>query len=359
MSPWMRLRSRLPGNKGLPGMPDTRFFKRAGPFSLGDLADLSGAVLSDHSDSSLEIRDVSPLATAKSGDICFLDNKKYAPNLQTCEGSACILEPSAAAKAPPDMALILTNSPHKTYAIVATAFYPEPETTPFIAPTAVIDESASIGVGCHIGHGVVIGHNVSISDGCTIEPNVVIGAAVTIGRDTRVGANASLGYCDIGARVHLYPGVRTGQRGFGFAMDANGHEKVPQLGRVIVGDDVEVGANSTIDRGAGPDTVIGDGVMIDNLVQIGHNVQIGKGCVIVAQTGIAGSTILENHVVLGGQSGISGHITIGAGAQIGAQSGVMRDITSGQRMLGSPAMPARQYFRRLALIERLTKTKGT
>ncbi|MBT5109552.1 MAG: UDP-3-O-(3-hydroxymyristoyl)glucosamine N-acyltransferase [Rhodospirillaceae bacterium] len=339
-------------------MPDTRFFKRAGPFSLGQLADLSGAVLSEQSDPSVEIQDVSPLASAKSGDICFLDNKKYAPQLQSCKGSACILEASAVAKAPPNLALVLTSAPYMTYAKIAAAFYPDTETTPFIAPTAVIDESSLIGEGCHIGHGVVIGPKASIGDGCVIEPNVVIGAAVTIGRKTRIGANASLGYCDIGARVHLYPGVRIGQRGFGFAMDASGHKKVPQLGRVIIGDDVEVGANTTIDRGAGPDTVIGDGVMIDNLVQIGHNVQIGTGCVIVAQTGIAGSSTLEHHVALGGQSGIGGHITIGAGAQIGAQSGVMRDVASGQRMLGSPATTVRQFFRRLAFIERLTKTKG-
>jgi UDP-3-O-[3-hydroxymyristoyl] glucosamine N-acyltransferase len=340
-------------------MPDTRYFKRAGPFSLGELAAMSGGVLSEQSDPALEIQDVSPLSTAKSGDICFLDNKKYAPYLQSCEGTACILEESATAKAPPNMALVVTDAPYKTYAIIASAFYPDPETIPFIAPSAVIDETSSIGDGCHIGHGVVIGPQASIGARCVIEPNVVIGAAVTIGNESRVDANASLEYCNIGARAHLYPGVRIGQRGFGFAMDASGHKKVPQLGRVIIGDDVEVGANATIDRGAGPDTVIGDGVMIDNLVQIGHNVQIGTGSVIVAQTGIAGSSIIEHHVALGGQSGISGHITIGAGAQIGAQSGVMRDVAPGQRMLGSPAEPVRQFFRRLAFLERLTKTKGS
>jgi UDP-3-O-[3-hydroxymyristoyl] glucosamine N-acyltransferase len=339
-------------------MPDPRFFNNAGPFSLAVLAEISGATLSKGFDSSLEIHDVSPLASAKPGDISFLDNKKYAADLPRCKGTACILEPSMADKAPTNMALLLTNGPYKAYAIIASAFYPEPKTIPFIAPTAIIDDSASIGSGCCIGPGAIIGPEASIGEGCTIGPNVVIGAAVRIDKETRIDANSSLECCDIGARVHLYPGVRIGQRGFGFAMDASGHKKVPQLGKVIIGDDVEVGANSTIDRGAGPDTVIGDGVMIDNLVQIGHNVQIGKGCVIVAQTGVAGSSILENYVALGGQTGISGHITIGSGAQIGAQSGVMRNVPPGARMLGSPATPARQYFRRLALIERLTKTKG-
>ena len=339
-------------------MPDQRFFNRAGPFTLGALAKLSGATLSENSDPLLKIRDVSPLATAKLNDISFLDNKKYVADLKICKGTACILEPAMADKAPADMALLLTKTPYKAYATVATALYPDSKTIPFVAPTAVIDDSATIGTGCSIGFGVVIGPKAIIGARCVIGPNVVIGAAVRIGEETRIDSNTSLECCDIGARVHLYAGVRIGQRGFGFAIDASGHQKVPQLGRVIVGDDVEVGANSTIDRGAGPDTVIGDGVMIDNLVQIAHNVQIGKGCVIVAQVGVAGSSILENHVAVGGQSAINGHIRIGAGAQIGAQSGVMRNVPSGERMLGSPAVPARQFFRRLALIERLTKARG-
>jgi UDP-3-O-[3-hydroxymyristoyl] glucosamine N-acyltransferase len=204
----------------------------------------------------------------------------------------------------------------------------------------------------------VIGENVILGTCCHVGPNAVIDSAVTIGDATSIGANASLSHCDIGARVLLHPGVRIGQRGFGFAIDLAGHIKVPQLGRVLVGDDVEIGANSTVDRGSGPDTVIGDGTMIDNLVQIGHNVQIGKGCIIIAQSGIAGSTVLEDFAVAAAQSGIAGHLRIGTGAQIGAQSGIMRDVEPGARMLGSPAVPARQYFRQIAAFEKLTKKKG-
>ena len=339
-------------------MPDERFFCRSGPYTLEALSEMSGATLSNSSDKALEIEDVSPIDNAKSGEICFLDNRKYVEKLAICKASACILAESDAEKAPPGMALLISDDPYKSYAIIASAFYPDITPQPFIHPTAIVHPTASIAEGVYISAGVVIEKNVTVGQNCILEPNVVIGAAVELGDDTKIGANASLSHCIIGSRVHLYPGVRIGQRGFGFAMDASGPTKVPQLGRVIIGDNVEVGANSTIDRGAGPDTIIGDGVMIDNLVQIGHNVQIGSGCVIVAQTGISGSTVLEDFVSLGGQSGIAGHLKIGAGAQIGAQSGVMRDVKSGERVLGSPAAPVRQFFRRLTAIERLTKNKG-
>jgi UDP-3-O-[3-hydroxymyristoyl] glucosamine N-acyltransferase len=186
----------------------------------------------------------------------------------------------------------------------------------------------------------------------------VIGQAVRIGDDTAIGANASLSHCDVGERTLIHPGVRIGQRGFGFAIDPAGHVRVPQLGRVIVGDDVEIGANSTVDRGAGPDTVIGDGTMIDNLVQIGHNVRIGKGCIIIAQVGIGGSTVLEDYVVVAAQVGIAGHLRIGSGAQIAAKSGIMRDIAPGAKMAGTPAVPVRQFFRQVAMLENMVRKKG-
>jgi len=179
-----------------------------------------------------------------------------------------------------------------------------------------------------------------------------------LGADVRVGANVSISHALIGARVRLYPGVRIGQDGFGFALDPARFIKVPQLGRVIIEDDVEVGANTTIDRGAVPDTIIGAGTMIDNLVQIGHNVQIGRGCVLVSQVGISGSTRLGDHVMIGGQAGLSGHLTIGSGARIGAQAGVMRDVAPGETVLGAPALPMREFFRQVAALQRLAKKKG-
>jgi UDP-3-O-[3-hydroxymyristoyl] glucosamine N-acyltransferase len=181
----------------------------------------------------------------------------------------------------------------------------------------------------------------------------VIGASVVLGDDVRVGANATLSHCIVGSRVRIYTGVRIGQDGFGFAPDPDAPVKVPQLGRVIVGDDVEIGANTTIDRGAGPDTIIGSGTMIDNLVQIGHNVQIGRGCVLVSQVGISGSTRLGDYVMIGGQDGLTGHLTIGDGAKIGAQAGVLRDVKAGETVLGSPSMPIREFHYLTAYIRRL------
>ncbi len=186
--------------------------------------------------------------------------------------------------------MLIAPQPYRAYAMAAQAFYPEPAPTPGIAPTAIIDASATLGEGCAVGPNAVIGPHVEIGKRCSIGANTVIGAAVVLGDDVRIGVNATLSHCIVGARVRIYTGVRIGQDGFGFAPDPDAPVKVPQLGRVIVGDDVEIGANTTIDRGAGPDTIIGPGTMIDNLVQIGHNVQIGRGCVLVSQVGISGST---------------------------------------------------------------------
>ncbi|MBY0430781.1 MAG: UDP-3-O-(3-hydroxymyristoyl)glucosamine N-acyltransferase, partial [Rhodospirillales bacterium] len=256
------------------------------------------------------------------------------------------------------MALLLTDQPYHAYARIAQAFYPMPRLEGWTAPNAVVDAGAIIGEGCRIEWGAVIGPGVEIGRNCHIGANAVIGAGVVIGDDGIIGANATISHAIIGRRAFIYPGVRIGQDGFGFAMSPLGHLKVPQLGRVIIHDDVEIGANTTIDRGAGPDTVIGAGCRIDNLVQIGHNVQLGRGCVIVAQVGISGSTRLDDFVAIGGQVGIGGHLRIGTGAQVAAQSGVMRDVPAGKTMCGSPAIDARDYWRQTVVLSQLAKTKS-
>ncbi len=194
-----------------------------------------------------------------------------------------------------------------------------------------------------------------IGDGCWIEANAVIGEGVEIGAKTRIGIGASVSHAVIGDAVRLYPGVRVGQDGFGFAIDPAGHVKVPQLGRVIIEDHVEIGANSCIDRGAGPDTVIGAGAWIDNLVQIGHNVKIGRGCILIAQSGVAGSTVMEDYSVLAAQAGVAGHLRIGMGARIGAKAGVMKDVPAGEEQLGAPAVPVKEFMRQVVALKRLTK----
>jgi UDP-3-O-[3-hydroxymyristoyl] glucosamine N-acyltransferase len=190
---------------------------------------------------------------------------------------------------------------------------------------------------------------------CRIGPYAAIGEGVVIGPDCRVGTHASLSHAIVGARVYVYPGARIGQEGFSFAHTEDGFLSVPQLGRVVLGDDVEVGANTTIDRGSTGDTVIGAGSRLDNLVQIGHNVCLGRCCVIVAQVGIAGSTVLGDFVQVGGQAAIAGHICIGQGARIGAQAGVMSDVPAGAALVGSPAQPRQQFFRQVAVLKRMAR----
>ena len=196
---------------------------------------------------------------------------------------------------------------------------------------------AVIGAGTRIGHGTFVG------------PGVVLGAGCVI------GAHVTLSHCMIGRRALIHPGVRIGQDGFGFVPTSAGPVKIPQLGRVIIGDDVEIGANTTIDRGTLEDTVIGDGTKIDNLVQVGHNVEIGRGCIITSQVGISGSCRIGDGVVIGGQGGLADHVTVGAGAQIAAKTGVMRAIAPGEVVMGYPARPIRHFWREIAMVSRLTR----
>ncbi len=339
-------------------MADPRFFSVGGPFTVAELAARTGATIARPEHRDRLLKDVAPLETATAEHLTFLDNRKYLEAFRQTRAGAAFVHPELAAAAPPACALLLSKLPYRAYALAAQAFYPDPRPEPGIAKTAIIDPSARLGEGCRVEHHAVIGAGAEIGRFCLIGANVVIGAGCVLGDEVRVGANASLSHCIIGQRTRLYPGVRIGQDGFGFAPDPAGHVKVPQLGRVLIGDDVEIGANSTVDRGAGPDTVIGSGTMIDNLVQIGHNVQIGRSCVLVAQVGISGSTRIGDFVMIGGQGGLTGHLAIGSGARIGAQSGVMRDVAPGETVLGAPAVPIREFYRQVAALRRLAARKG-
>lgn len=339
-------------------MADPRFFTRAGPFTMADLAGLAGAAPAGAFDPGVRFDDVAPLDTAGPTDVSFLDNRKYFEAFRASKAGLCIVAPAMADKAPAGMALLLADDPYRAYARIAQAFYPLPPVEPWRAPTAWVDPTARVADDCRIEPGAVIGQAAEIGPGCVIGANAVIGAGVVIGAGTRVGANVSLSHALVGRDVTIQPGARIGQDGFGFAMGPQGHLKVPQLGRVRIGDGVEIGANVTIDRGAGPDTVIGDGCMIDNLVQIGHNVQLGRACVIVAQVGISGSTRFGDFVAAGGQAGITGHLKIGSGARIAAQAGVMRDIAPGETVGGSPAVPMADWLRGAAALGRLVRRKG-
>jgi UDP-3-O-[3-hydroxymyristoyl] glucosamine N-acyltransferase len=340
-------------------MVDDRFFAQAGPFTLRQLAELTGAEIAEGSEPGRSFTSVAALSSAGPEDVSFLDNPRYLEDFRNSAAGGCIVAPDQAGEAPEGMALLLSDHPYRSYAAVAAAFHPEPPATGEMHDSAKLGDGAEIGAGTDIGPGAVVGAHAVIGARCRIDANAVVGAGVVLGDDTAVGANASLSHCLIGNRVTIHPGVRIGQRGFGFDMSDFPFRDVPQLGRVVVEDDVEIGANTTIDRGAGPDTVIGAGCKLDNLVQIGHNVRLGRGCVVVAQVGIAGSTVVEDFVAIGGQAGFAGHLRIGRGAQIAAQAGVAQDVQPGERLAGSPAMPSRQFFRLVAIWHRLLKTKGT
>mgnify|MGYP000937910552 CR=1 FL=1 len=340
-------------------MPDPRFYPQPQPFLLKDILTLSGATLRAESNvdpETFQIANVAPLHTATASDLSFLDNKKYVEAFTASKAGACFVAPEHADKAPKGMVLLLSDMPYKAYALTAQRLYPEPSwSESSIAPSAIVHPTAIIGAQCRIEPNVVIGDNVTIGAKCWIKSGTVIESGVTLGDNVFVGSNVSLAYCVIGKGVRILPGVRIGQDGFGFAIDPSGHVPVPQLGRVLIGDRVWIGANTAIDRGAGPDTVIGDGCMIDNLVQIGHNVRIGKHVVIVAQVGVSGSVEIEDYAVLAGQVGVAGHLRIGRGARIAAQSGLMKDVAPGAEMMGSPAVPLKDYFRQVATLSQLAK----
>lgn len=338
-------------------MADSRFFKKSSQhYTLREVAQITGSVISgDNIDPEMIIEDVAALDNAGGNHLSFFENIKYKDSFLSSKAGACFVSAKAAALAPDHMALLVSPYPYKSYAKAAAHFYPEDKPQASISDGAIIDADTAIGDGCTIEAGAIIKSGAKIGANCWIESGAVIGENVEIGDGSRVGVNAVLSHSVLGKGVRLYPGACVGQDGFGFAIDPTGHVKVPQLGRVIIQDYVQVGANATIDRGAGPDTIIGEGTWIDNLVQIGHNVKIGRGCIIVAQVGISGSTELEDFVALGGQVGVAGHLKIGAGARIAAQSGVMRNVPAGEEHMGSPAVPIKQFMRQVAALSRLIK----
>ncbi|MFD1694165.1 UDP-3-O-(3-hydroxymyristoyl)glucosamine N-acyltransferase [Roseibium aestuarii] len=340
-------------------MTDLSFFAPFAPVTIGQIAEWAGAEIASGTPETV-IRLVAPLEDASEGALVFFDNTAYLEKLTQTRAAACLVAKKHAAKVPEGVAALVCAEPYKGWALVLAKLFPDAmvpqvQALSSVSERAVVHPDALLEDGVRVGPGAVIGAGAEIGRGTRIEANAVIGDKVRIGRDCVIGANVVIQHALVGNQVYLHPGVAVGQDGFGYAMGLGGHLKVPQVGRVIIQDKVEIGANTTVDRGANRDTVIGEGTKIDNQVQIGHNVVIGRHCVIVSQVGLSGSCTLEDFVAIGGQSGVRGHVTIGMGAQIAAVSVVNEDVPAGGRYGGTPAKPVKQWFREIAALRKLAE----
>jgi UDP-3-O-[3-hydroxymyristoyl] glucosamine N-acyltransferase len=339
------------------------FFHRAGPFPLSVIAETVGAEMIGARDGSTMITDVRSLRDAGPDDLAFFENRKYGAQLAITKARACILAIADAARVPPGTAALTTSKPYEAFARALTLFYADAMRSKAAGSPAeqggrLVHPSAQIGDGVTIEPGAVVGREAIIGAGSTIAAGATVGFRVVLGADCYVGAGATVTHALIGGGVIIHSGARIGQDGFGFAMSGEGHLKVPQIGCVIIGDNVEIGANTTIDRGSLSDTIIGEGTKIDNQCQIAHNVVIGRHCILVAQTGIAGSSELGDFVVMGARSGVLGHVKIGNGAQIAGMAHVKNDVEPGARMGGTPARPFQEWAREVAAVRKLGRANG-
>ena len=346
-------------------MTEPIFFERQRGLSLAELVALTGATLRQDVADDRRITGIASLDRAAPRDLAFLDNPRYADDLAVTSAGACLIAERFVERAPAGLVLLVAREPYRAFVSVATTLFPGALRPSSLfggegaAPGAYIHPSARLESGVIVDPGAVIGPRAEIGSGSVISAGAVIGPEVRIGRDCAIGPHASIIHCLIGDRVIIHGGCRIGQDGFGFIMGSKGHRKVPQVGRVIIQDDVEIGAGTTIDRGAIRDTVIGEGTKIDNLVQVGHNVSIGRHCILVGQTGISGSVTIEDFVVLGARAGVNNHVTIGEGAQLAGTSIVHGDVPRGAKYGGFPAKPVKEWFREIMLLERMARADAS
>jgi UDP-3-O-[3-hydroxymyristoyl] glucosamine N-acyltransferase len=342
-------------------MAEPMFFKRTAGLTVGDIIGLTGAVPRGAVPEDRSIDNVSSPDRAGPRDLIFLDKAKFLDGLDLCQAAVCLTSERLSSSVPNRMTALHCAEPYRAFIQVARKLFPDAMRPSSLfegtgaVPGAHVHPTARLEDGVTIDPGAVVGPRVEIGARSIIAANAVVGPGVRIGRDCAIGAGAAVMHALIGDRVVIHSGARIGQDGYGYLPGRNGLEKIPQLGRVIVQDDVEIGTNTTIDRGGIRDTVIGEGSKIDNLVQIGHNVAIGRYCILAGHVGVSGSVTIGDYAMLGGKAGIADHVTIGEGASVTAGSGVMHDIGPGERWGGYPASPAREWMRGVALLRRLLR----
>lgn len=347
-------------------MAQPTFFEQPPTSTLAEIAALTKAHLLDPSRGGQQVRGLASLDEAGPMHLAFFDNLKYADQLASTKAGACMVSARFEARVPPHVAVLRAAQPFRAFVTIARELYAgalRPQSWfghTGIAASAIIDPSAHMEDGVIVDPLAVIGPNVEIGAGTVIGAGAVIGTNVRIGRDCNVGARTAIQFALLGNNVLIHPGCSIGQDGFGFVFfGPDGHLKVPQTGRVLIQNDVEIGAGTTIDRGSLRDTVIGEGTKIDNQVQIGHNVTIGRHCLLAAQIGLAGSLTIGDNVALGAKVGINNHLHIGDGAQVTAMSAVKDDIPAGGRWGGHFAKPTKQWFREIIAVERLVRDSST
>ena len=327
---------------------------------LGEVAELLGGELR-HGDPNTEIHGIAPIDKAQAGQLAFIANQKYLKSLPGSKASAVLINPQGASQCPPDgPALVVVDDPYMAFAKVLTHWTTKPRQVTGVHERACVDPSAKLGADVNVGPNAYVGPGAVLGDRVDVLPGAYVGEQASVGEESWVGPNVTIYHeCQVGARVRIHAGAVIGADGFGFApnLQTGLHAKIPQVGIVVIEDDVEVGANTTIDRAAMGETRIGRGTKIDNLVMIGHNSRVGMGCFLVSQCGLSGSSTIGNFVTIAGQAGVAGHLKVGDGALIGAQAGITNDVEPQAKMLGSPAVPGHMAKRYMAVLTHLPELK--